>query len=85
MAKNFIYLTFIERQKHVYFIQNTSNEGIGTVEICQVGRYRHWCLCPFKDMQFSGGCLDEIRVFMKNPLKYKQKYPKQVIENEKLK
>lgn len=56
--------------KDIYNVHNQKREWIGTIEKCRVGQYLHWCLCPLPDMQFSAGCLDEIRDFIKNPEKY---------------
>ena len=57
----------------VFVIYNNTNEELGTIEKCRVGSYMHWCFCPKANMQFSAGCMDEIRECMKNPVKYTSK------------
>ena len=41
----------------------------------RVGDYYHWCYFPAKEIFISPGCMDEIRSFMRNPVKYISEFP----------
>lgn len=57
-----------------YKIYNSKKEYLGWVQKTRVGSYMHWCLHTIEHIYWSAGCLDEVREFMKNPEKYKEKY-----------
>jgi hypothetical protein len=64
-----------------YEIYNADLQFLGVVAKKRVGAYIHWCFFPEQDEEsigdlwFTAGCMDEIREFMKNPIKYFGKYP----------
>lgn len=61
-----------------YRIYNDKGENLGNVLKRNVGAHFHWCFEPEAETYFSAGCMDEIREFMKNPEKYKEKFPEAV-------
>lgn len=75
----------LNTQKDSYQIINSKEEVIGYIEKQRVGAYMHWCFIVPKELfemdnvtehyYYSAGCMEEIRMFLKNPEKY--------IENEK--
>lgn len=88
-----LYFVKREYEQNCYEVYNYSkNELICLVKKERLGAYMHWQKLVPKELFFnrdgywngidyytySGGCEDEIREFMKNPDKYKEKYPEQV-------
>lgn len=70
--------TFRQDGNVAFLVYNKKDEMIAIIDKGMVGAHYHWLFMPENDMQFSAGCMDEIREFIKNPTKYVENYPDNV-------
>ena len=71
MKKPLLKFTVFKLKEDVFNVFNHEDVELGFVTRERVGRFMHWVFYPHSSNTFfTAGCLDELRAFMKNPIKY---------------